>query len=125
MESFSASLPQEARVLFGFRQSLRSWLVEADLEPAARDALVLAVHEAVANGVEHGSGSPVRVEGSVDNGHVIVEITTRGGWVAADGPDAWLGERGRGLMLMRGLTDEPEIVVDDECVTIRLRSPRT
>ena len=86
-----------------------------------QDALVLAVHEAVANGLEHGSGSLVRVEGSVDNGGPVVEITTKGLWVAKHGADEVLAERGRGLTLMRGLTDGPEVLVDDECVTIRLR----
>jgi anti-sigma regulatory factor (Ser/Thr protein kinase) len=89
-----------------------------------QDALVLAVHEAVANGVEHGSGSPVRVEGGVDNGGLVVEVTTRELWVAKHQGDEAFAERGRGLTLMRGLTDELEVLVDDECVTIRLRPSR-
>lgn len=82
---------------------------------------MLAVHEAVANGVEHGSGSPVRIEGSVDNGGLVVEVITKGLWVAKPEGDELLAERGRGLTLMRGLTDELEVLVDGECVTIRLR----
>ena len=55
---------------------------------------MLAVHEAVANGVEHGSGSPVRVEGSVDDGGLVVEVTRKGLWVAK--PEV-LAEHGGGV----------------------------
>ena len=114
-------LPANPGVLFDFRRSVREWLLAANLEPSAQDALLLAVHEAVANGVEHANGSPVRVQGSVDNGGLIVEITTKGSWVVNEEADTWLAERGRGLSLMRGLTDELEILTDGGCVTIRLR----
>jgi anti-sigma regulatory factor (Ser/Thr protein kinase) len=96
--------------------------VTADLETGARDALVLAIHEAVANGVEHASGSPVRVEGRVENGALLFEIKTKGSWQLSQGAaDQVLAERGRGLTLMRGLTEQLEVLVDDESVTIRLR----
>ena len=87
------------------------------------DAVVLAVHEAVANGFEHANGSPVRIEGGVDDRGLVVEITTRGWWVPSEDPGA-LAEHGRGLILMRGLTDEAEVLVEDESVMIRLRVSR-
>lgn len=92
----------------------------AQLEPGVQDALVLAVHEAVANGVEHAGGSPVQIEGRVDSGGVIVEITSKGLWASNQEAHELLAERGRGLALMRGLTDELNVFVGD-CVTIRLR----
>ena len=82
---------------------------------------MLAVHEAVANGVEHGSDSLVRVEGSANNGGLVVEVKTKGLWASNDEAIDVLAEGGRGLTLMRGLTDDLEVLVDDECVTIRLR----
>ena len=118
---FKASLPADATVLFEFRRSLRDWLQTADLESGAEDALVLAVHEAVANGIEHGCGSPVCVEGSADDGVLVVEVTTKGSWEPGSGEDDALAQRGRGLTLMRRLTDKLELQVDDGCVTIRLR----
>jgi anti-sigma regulatory factor (Ser/Thr protein kinase) len=118
---FKASLPADATVLFEFRRSLRHWLHTADLESGAEDALVLAVHEAVANGIEHGSGSPIRVEGSADDGDLVVEVTTNGSWDPRSTEDGALAQHGRGLTLMRRLTDKLELLVDDGCVTIRLR----
>jgi hypothetical protein len=85
---------------------------------------VLAVHEAVANGIEHASGASVSVQGRLDNRGLIVEITTSGRWIANEQDDMWLAERGRGLALMTGLT-ELEIVVGNESVTIRLRPSQT
>jgi anti-sigma regulatory factor (Ser/Thr protein kinase) len=121
-----ASLPADPAVLFEFRRSLREWLQTAQLDPGAQDALVLAVHEAVANGIEHGSGLPVRVEGSAEDGYPVVEVTTEGSWQPGrSGLDGALAERGRGLALMRGLTDQLELLVDDRCVTIRLRPSQT
>jgi anti-sigma regulatory factor (Ser/Thr protein kinase) len=118
---FKASLPADATVLFDFRRSLRDWLQTADLESGAEDALVLAVHEAVANGIEHGRGSPVRVEGSANDGGLVVEVTTKGSWEPGSEEDGALAQRGRGLTLMRRLTEELELLVDDGCVRIRLR----
>ena len=86
---------------------------------------MLAVHEAVANGIEHGSGSPVCVEGSLANGDLVVEITTRGSWEPSPERGSPLAERGRGLPLMRELTDELDLLVNHDCVTIRLRPSQT
>ena len=122
MEPFEQSLPANPAVLQGFRNSLSNWLGGADIGHVAQDALVLAVHEAVANGIEHGSGSPVRVQGSVENGDLVVEITTNGSWEPSASKDT-LAERGRGLALMRGLT-ELQLLVDNDCVVIRLRPPQ-
>ena len=124
IERFTANVPANAGVLFDFRQALRGWLLGARIDREVRDALVLAVHEAVANGFDHANGSPIRVEGSMDDGGLQVEITTRGPWVPSDEPAGALAEHGRGLALMRGLTDELDILVEDESVTIRLRARR-
>ena len=118
---FKASLPADATVLFEFRRSLKDWLQTADLESGAQDAFVLAAHEAVANGIEHGDGSPVRVEGSAEDGDLVLEIRSTGSWGSGSPGDGALARRGRGLALMRRLTDELELLVDDGCVTIRLR----
>ena len=111
----------DASVLFEFRRSLRGLASTADLESGAEDALVLAVHEAVANGIEHGRDSPVRVEGSATDGGLVVEVTTKGSWDFGSTEDGALAQRGRGLTLMRRLTEELELLVDDGNVTIRLR----
>jgi anti-sigma regulatory factor (Ser/Thr protein kinase) len=124
IQPFSATLPADAGLLFDLRQSLRKWLRTGQLPPTTQDALVLAVHEAVANGIEHANGSSVSVHGGLDDRGLIVDVTTRGPWIANERDDVWLAERGRGLALMKGLT-ELEIVVSNESVTIRLRPSRS
>jgi anti-sigma regulatory factor (Ser/Thr protein kinase) len=119
-ESFNAIVPANRALLFGFRLALRDWLETLSLARGVEDALVVAVHEAVSNGVEHGSGEPVRVEGTAMRRRPVVEVTTKGSWIATEESDGALAERGRGLALMRALTDL-ELQVVDGCVTIRLR----
>ena len=48
----------------------------------------------------------------------VVEVTTKGSWIATEEPGGALAEPGRGLALMRALTDL-ELQLDDGCVTIR------
>lgn len=85
---------------------------------------MLAVHEAVANGIDHGvSGEPVGVAARVENGDVMVEITTAGAWKEPSEGGSAGDSRGRGLPLMRGLTNGLEILVSGEFVIVRLRTP--
>ena len=96
----------------------------AALPVEAREAVVLAVHEAVANGVEHGTpGSPVSVTARTEEGGVTVEIRTAGPWAEPHPSSSDVDPGGRGLALMRSLTNGLEILVDEQFVTIRLRSP--
>jgi len=120
IETFKSTVPANPGVLFSFRHSLKAWLETAELGSGDADALLLAVHEAVANGIQHGSGSPVQVEGSAEDGDFVVKITTTGPWGPQSNGDGELAERGRGLVLMRALA-ELELLVDDGCVTICLR----
>lgn len=124
MEAFSASVPADSALLFEFRQSLRTWL-RTQVGPDTQDALMLAVHEAVANGVEHGNGSRVLVDARVDDRGLVIEISTEGSWEPESRQSDPLDERGRGLALMRGLTDELELLVDEDGVSIRLRPSHT
>jgi anti-sigma regulatory factor (Ser/Thr protein kinase) len=102
---------------------MREWLCRASLSSEDREALLLAVHEAVANGIDHGSsGEPVVVNARREDGHVIVEITTAGTWQEPVGGGFGSDPRGRGLPLMRGLTNGLEILVDSDFVTVRLRT---
>jgi anti-sigma regulatory factor (Ser/Thr protein kinase) len=122
---FAASLPPDPALLFDFRGSLREWLRRASVSIEDREALVLAVHEAVANGIDHGtSGAPIVVAARLEDGDVIVEITTAGSWEEPPRGRGSSGDlRGWGLPLMRGLSKEFEILVSGEFVIVRLRSP--
>lgn len=72
--------------------------------------------------MEHGSGSPVVVEGWMDDGKVTVEITSKGLWLAKRRRQGPFDEHGRGLALIRGLTNGLDIVADGDAVTLRIRA---
>jgi serine phosphatase RsbU (regulator of sigma subunit)/anti-sigma regulatory factor (Ser/Thr protein kinase)/ABC-type transporter Mla MlaB component len=83
------------------RHGLGEWLDRLDAAPDDRDALQLAVTEAVTNAVEHAyppqRPGPVRVDAALcDDGHLECRITDHGEWKP---PDPTLAHRGHGLMV--------------------------
>jgi anti-sigma regulatory factor (Ser/Thr protein kinase) len=97
--------------------SLAEWLAQAEVEPSARAAVILATHEAAANAVEH-AHAPVVVSGSRDANSVTVVVTNTGPWREPEGGEF----RGRGLPIMHGLMSDVDIGSDDagSVVTMRL-----
>lgn len=91
------------------------------------DDLVLALDEAIANAQEHGR-PPIRVAAWAD-GRMVVEVSDVGGGfdqhsVWSTHPPARHGRRGRGLWIMRQLTDAVAITVKDGCTSVRLELSR-
>jgi PAS domain S-box-containing protein len=112
-------VPAEARRLSGIRRELATWLTAAAVphEPAAD--LVAAANEACSNSVEHAylDGSPGRVVLTADctMDRVTVEVADTGIWrPLPDDP----GHRGRGIAMMRALTDD--LVIDHVGVGTRV-----
>lgn len=102
------------------RRELTSWLEEQDVDPTARDAIVLSVWEAAVNAVEHGSTDPsdaITVRASIEGADVVAEVADAGGWRQRT-PDP---TRGNGLPLMRGSMDEVTVTTGDHGTTVRLR----
>jgi anti-sigma regulatory factor (Ser/Thr protein kinase) len=68
--------------------------------------IVLAVNEACANSIEHGyrdrNPGVVRVEGENDGAQIHLKITDSGSWKTAPADP---GVRGRGLVLIRAVSD--------------------
>lgn len=97
------ALPAAASIV---RERLRSWLGGLGWPEAELDDVVLAVHEAVSNSVEHGyagrDAGEVVVDGTrtVDSDVQRVRIVVRddGRWRPPSDP----GYRGRGITVMRG-----------------------
>ena len=109
------------------RRQLRRWLTRRGWPDEQTDDLLIAVNEAVSNAVEHAYPGPnptqrhhnapdaPEVELSVsdatnddDNGthRLLVTVTDRGQWkLRSVSP----GFRGRGLQMMRALTDSVEV----------------
>jgi anti-sigma regulatory factor (Ser/Thr protein kinase) len=120
-EVFTATLPADPGLLREFRQQLLAWLEAAAVAERARNAILLAAHEAAANAIEH-AAAPVTVIGRVEADVILIEVTSAGRWRApAQGiPD----ERGRGLALMRGLLSDVEILAEKERTIVRMRMIR-
>lgn len=90
------------------RRRIRAWLDGLDWPEHETDDVVLAVHEAVANSVEHGyrdeTAGDVEITGEriVDGDVRRVRVVVRddGRWRPPRAP----GHRGRGIVVMRGCT---------------------
>lgn len=96
--------------LASIRSQLTAWLKAADVADARATDIVVVVNEACANCVEHAyRGQRVetmRLEVEAVRGTVHARIADSGSWKA---PSAEPANRGRGLMLIRALSDAVEI----------------
>ena len=121
MEPFATTLWSDAASLRHLRRSLAEWLQETAAVPIhARDAIVLATHEAAANGIQHGTaGSSVTIDGRVFGDRVVVEVVSAGCWGAHGRATSEL--RGRGLTLMHAVVSEMETDMQPERTTVRLQ----
>ena len=101
LEPLNLALPRDPRRLGPFRASLGAWLDQAGVNDQDRDEVILAAHEAVANGIEHSNGDgELRVQGEIVDQMITVTVTSPGPWSQ---PETKLG-RGNGLAIIRSLT---------------------
>ena len=118
-DQLEAQFPAEVESIPVMRRLLGRWLDEAGATRADIDDLTLASAEAAANAIEHAYGlAPGVVElraFHAGGGLVTVCVTDFGNWRAPRGTN-----RGRGLMLMEGLTDGVEVIRRDEGTTVEL-----
>jgi PAS domain S-box-containing protein len=95
-----------AEQLRHIRHELAAWMQDARVPDDRIADIVLAVNEACANSIEHGyRGSPagrVRVDGENDGARVHLTITDNGSWKPKTVDP---GVRGRGLLLIRAVSD--------------------
>lgn len=82
VDAFKATLASDATLLQGLRRSLTSWLDGVGTSLEARDAIVLATHEATARAIENGVvGGTINVTASTDaDDCVVVRVMDDGGW---------------------------------------------
>ena len=100
-------LAADPEVLSPLRRQLARWLKENGVEEQAAFDIVLACSEASANATEHAyppTQGHFDLEAVHDGEHVEIRISDAGSWR----PEVERN-RGRGLMLMRGLTDEVSV----------------
>ncbi|HEY2699111.1 MAG TPA: SpoIIE family protein phosphatase [Pseudonocardiaceae bacterium] len=105
------TFPAESSRLAAVRKSLRDWLTKCELPTQTMQNALVAVGEACANAIEHGSdhtaGAAVRLraEALVDDLHLTVSDS--GSWRPPRPDEA--PTRGRGLTLIRALTEDVTI----------------
>lgn len=95
--------------LASLRRMLAGWARGQGLEPDTVEAIVLCGYEALANVVEHAyggrDGGDVELAASRADRVVTVTVVDHGRWRAARSS----GERGRGLVLIRGMASRAEV----------------
>lgn len=88
------------------RRALSGWLANAGVAEPVRVDTVLATHEAVANAIQHsGTAGSISVRTSLSDRVCTIEVRDSGCW--KDGPSD--ADRGKGLILIRGLVSRVEI----------------
>ena len=101
-EPLDLALPRDPGQLAWFRATLGDWLDRAGANDHDREEIILAAHEAAANGIEHSDGDgELRVRGEIDDQVVTVTVTSPGSWRE---PETRQG-RGYGLAIISGLTE--------------------
>jgi PAS domain S-box-containing protein len=103
------------------RHQLAGWLQGAGVGEELVADIVLAVNEAVANSIEHGyqgrKPGKVRVNGDNDGARIHLKITDKGTWKpAAIDP----GVRGRGLLLIRAVSDSLDLQTTAKGTTVAM-----
>jgi anti-sigma regulatory factor (Ser/Thr protein kinase) len=117
-ETLVLMLPAEPDSPPLLRRLLRRWLRERGASQDETDELILAAAEASANAIEHAyppEPHPFRVEARAEAGRVTLTVRDWGKWRAPRGEF-----RGRGMVLMEGLTDSVEVVPSDSGTTVTL-----
>lgn len=118
MDAFLQMIPPDVARLAPLRRALSDWMERSGVADPPRADLVLAMHEAAANAIEHGNPEqPFEVRGEIIGRVLTVEIADTGRWEASrTGND----ERGRGLVLIKALVSKLEIRTGKHGTTLRL-----
>ncbi|NMI00393.1 SpoIIE family protein phosphatase [Pseudonocardia acidicola] len=117
--------PADAERLAPLRRTVSTWCAQAGLGEDALTDLQLALGEAVTNAVEHAyrATTPGEVDIALDlqsDGSVIARVADTGRWRP---PPADPGYRGRGLALIRELTQDVDVVPGEDGTVVRFRLP--
>ncbi|MGV0791976.1 SpoIIE family protein phosphatase [Mycolicibacterium sp. XJ1819] len=107
--------------LSGIRHRLAEWLRANGVSDHVAGDIVLVVNEACSNCVEHAyrdrPAGRMRVDASLADGVVRVQVADSGSWKP---PPADPGTRGRGLLLMRTVSDHVDLAGTSTGTTVEL-----
>jgi PAS domain S-box-containing protein len=114
-----AAIPER---LGDIRHQLADWLGSISVPESLAADIVLVVNEACSNSVEHAyrgrEPGTMRVDAAVDDRHVQVQVVDSGSWKT---PPADPGTRGRGLLLMRALSEKVDVDGTADGTTVGMR----
>jgi anti-sigma regulatory factor (Ser/Thr protein kinase) len=119
---FKRGIDARAEELAPLRRELRGWLREAGMDEPGLQDLVLACGEALANAVEHAyrPGEEGRIEFQVmldAEGVLQAAVRDFGHWRTP----SWNPDRGRGLEMMKQLTDALDVSRSEEGTHVVMR----
>ena len=104
------------------RHQLTAWLRSADVPELLGADIVLVVNEACSNSAEHAyrgqEPGTMRVQAALDDRHIHVKVADSGSWKT---PPADPGTRGRGLLLMRTLSEQVDLDGTAQGTTVGMR----
>jgi anti-sigma regulatory factor (Ser/Thr protein kinase) len=108
-----------ARSLLTIRRAFSRWLEDLGVQDGLAREIVMAVHEACANVVEHAYGpigGTITITATYGGDQVEVLIRDSGTWRGSS-----RGDRGNGLRLMRGLMDTVLVDTSEGGTSVMLR----
>ena len=123
------TLPRDARYVAVLRRVAESLLSGLDVPADSVDDVAVALSEACGNVIRHASGtSEYGVRLSVADDHCTIEVCDLGpgfepldlGDMPVESDDLPGAEGGRGVPLLKALTDDLEFVRTDDTTTVRL-----
>ncbi|MET9212856.1 MULTISPECIES: SpoIIE family protein phosphatase [unclassified Nocardia] len=120
-EPLHLDIPAAAAELTGLRRNLYRWFATAAVPHDLAADLVAAANEACSNSVEHAyrDAEPGRVTltATCEGDRVVIEVTDSGRWIPTPTDP---GFRGRGVEMMRVLTEDLEFGHDEKGTRVRM-----
>ncbi|WP_280344056.1 SpoIIE family protein phosphatase [Nocardia neocaledoniensis] len=120
-EPLHLDIPAAAAELTGLRRDLYRWFATAAVPHDLAADLVAAANEACSNSVEHAyrDAEPGRVTltATCEGDRVVIEVADSGRWIPTPTDP---GFRGRGLEMMRVLTEDLEFGHDENGTRVRM-----
>jgi serine/threonine-protein kinase RsbW len=121
VESLSIEVVAIAERLGEIRQQLATWLAPIGVSDTGIADIVLVVNEACTNCIEHAYRGLVpgliQVEANQDGEQIVVGVADHGVWQP---PATQPSTRGRGLPIMRAVSDGVDLKSSPEGTTVRM-----
>jgi anti-sigma regulatory factor (Ser/Thr protein kinase) len=122
VESLRIEVPAAAERLAEIRRRLAVWLKPIGVSNSGIADIVLVVNEACTNCIEHAyrgiAAGSMRVEANQAGGQIVVDVVDHGAWQT---PPSQPSTRGRGLPIMRAVSDGVDLKSSPEGTTVRMK----